>query len=163
LLRPDTAERLILPGAIAAPAILALTGFNFSIGVTAVIWFIGAAMSAVQVVAGRVFISAVPRQTRGRAFGIAAACVAVRQGHGGSVLNPSGLPAWWVLFLCLIAFGAPLRFVFRRHPWTLQLTDVPLVLGLFFLSPILLVVVRGTATAVAAIAQRQNPVRFVFN
>ena len=273
-LRPETAERLILPGALAAPAILAMTGFDFSTPVTAVIWFFGAAMSAVQIVASRVFMSAVPRATRGRAYGVAAACVAVGQGIGvtiaGAVANvrgpalgvtdvalpalavvvvlaanrrqpslapprhaepgfdessfagssiggsgpitdethtqseeimhapeprsraqtpmwafnitllalsaffcwlmrdtavmtPIGLPSWWVLLLFLMAFGAPLRFVFRRHPWTVQLTEAPLVLGLFFLSPVQLVIVRGSATAIAAIAQRQNPIRFTFN
>jgi diguanylate cyclase (GGDEF)-like protein len=79
------------------------------------------------------------------------------------VLNPIGLPTWWVLLLFLMAFAAPLRFDFRRHPWTMQLTDVPLVLGLFFLAPVQLLIVRGVATAIAAAAQRQNPIRLVFN
>ena len=253
-LRPQTAERLILPGALAAPAILALTGFNFSTPLTAVIWFFGAAMSAVQVVAGRVFVATVPRATRGRAFGVAAACVAVGQGIGvtiagavadvrgpalgvtdvalpalavvvvlaanrqvssfpastpktdvthaqpeetmdapeprpralnrvwalngvlaivvalltwlirdDGVLNNIGLPSWWLLLLFLMAFAAPLRFDFRRHPWTMQLTDVPLVLGLFFLSPVALLLVRGAATGMAAAVQRQNPIRLLFN
>jgi len=254
VLRPVVAERMILPGALASTAILALTGFDFPIAMTAIIWLIGSAFSAVQVVAGRVFIDKVPREFRGRAFGVAAACIAVGQGvgvtlagaiadvrgpaigvadvalpalaivvilgarrysssslqnapmsdetpnqdeehmqpphsrlhsqsrvwglnaamasatavllwilHSYRAATPIGLPAWWLLLLFLIAFAAPLRFVFRRHPWTLQLTDVPLVLGLFFLTPVALVLTRGIATATAAIFQRQSPIRLVFN
>ena len=254
VLRPRTAERMILPGALASTAILALTGLDLPVAATAVIWLIGSAFSAVQVVAGRVFIDRVPRELRGRAFGVAAAFIAVGQGIGvtlaGAIadvrgpaigvadvalpalavvivlaarrrtssvddfapiadetpdqdedtMQPSqsrlhsqsrvwglnaamtlataillwlthsyhaetsiGLPAWWVLLLFLIAYAAPLRFVFRRQVWTLQLTDVPLVLGLFFLAPTSLVIVRGIATAAGALAKRQRPIQFVFN
>ncbi|HET6816318.1 MAG TPA: MFS transporter [Mycobacteriales bacterium] len=80
--RPTAQERLMLPMALAAPAVLALTAFDPRPTVAAVIWFVTGALSAMQVVANRVFVAAVPRELRGRAFGIAAAGISSAQGIG---------------------------------------------------------------------------------
>ena len=80
--RPAAQERLMLPMALAAPAVLALTAFDPRPPVAAVIWFVSGALSAMTVIANRVFVAAVPREVRGRAFGIAAAGVSSAQGLG---------------------------------------------------------------------------------
>ena len=83
--RPAGQERLMLPMALAAPAVLALTAFDPRPAVAAVIWFVAGALSAMQVIANRVFVAAVPREMRGRAFGIAAAGIASSQGLGAII------------------------------------------------------------------------------
>jgi diguanylate cyclase (GGDEF)-like protein len=83
--RPAAQERLMLPMALAAPAVLALTAFDPRPPVAAVIWFVAGVLSAMQVIANRVFVAAVPREVRGRAFGIAGAGIATAQGLGAIV------------------------------------------------------------------------------
>jgi diguanylate cyclase (GGDEF)-like protein len=74
------------------------------------------------------------------------------------------LPAWWLFLLFLIALSAPLHFVFRRQPWSVQLADVPLVLGLFFVSPFQVVLVRCLAVLFAYIVVRRQPlIRVLYN
>jgi diguanylate cyclase (GGDEF)-like protein len=74
------------------------------------------------------------------------------------------LPAWWLFALFTIAIAVPLHFVFRRQPWSIHLEAVPLVLGLFFLSPVHLVVVRLLAIVVGhGLVRRQPLIRLVFN
>ena len=80
--RPAQQERLMLPMALAAPAVLALTAFDPRPVVAGVIWFTAGALSAMQVIANRVFVAAVPREVRGRAFGIAGAGISSAQGLG---------------------------------------------------------------------------------
>src|SRR3954454_1973898 len=70
------------PMALAMPAVLALTVFNPSPTVTGLIWVAAGLFSAMQVVANREFVGRVPRELRGRAFGIAAAGIAASQGIG---------------------------------------------------------------------------------
>src|SRR3954449_5290703 len=79
---PAAQERLMLPMSLAAPAVLALTAFDPAPAVAAVIWFFAGALSAMQVIANRVFVVGVAREVRGRAFGIAAAGIATAQGVG---------------------------------------------------------------------------------
>jgi diguanylate cyclase (GGDEF)-like protein len=251
---PERAERLMLPLALATPAILTLTAFNPPPAVAGVIWFAGGATSAVQIIANRVFVVAVPREVRGRAFGVAAASIAMGQATGallcGLIAQHMGpaigvadvclpafglicifslpafrsssapvapiqpqeriedeaqmparysvrpqsrvwlyiaalalaaaacvpalhsrgpaidihLPAWWLFLLFLIAVSAPLHFVFRRQPWSVQLADVPLVLGLFFLGPLQIVAARCLAVFIAYIVvRRQSAIRVLYN
>ena len=247
------AERLMLPMAIAAPAVLSLTAFDPSNAVAGLIWFVGGFLSAVQVVANRVFVAAVPREVRGRAFGIAAAGISGFQGVGALVCGllaqqlgaavgiadvtlpvfgaicvltvrsfPSSetrsrpthvetdqetmtepakvpwrperriwginaallvlaaslypllrghgaiihrdLPAWWLLALFTIVMANPVHFQFRKQPRTVQVEAVPVVLGLFFFSPLTLLVVRLVAVALThAFIRRQPLIRWVFN
>jgi diguanylate cyclase (GGDEF)-like protein len=255
-LAPERAERMMLPLALATPAILTLTAFNPPPLAAGIIWFAAGATSAVQIIANRVFVAAVPREVRGRAFGIAAASIAMGQASGAllcgliaqhmgpaigvadvalpafglicvvslpafrsrssavapkqapgpivdedqmpaltrSSVRPQSrvwlyiaaltlaaaaamptlhgrapaidihLPAWWLFLLFLIAVSAPLHFVFRRQPWSVQLADVPIVLGLFFLSPLQIVLVRCGAVLIAyAIVRRQPVIRVLYN
>ncbi len=254
VLAPEQAERLMLPLALATPGILATTAFNPPPVIAGLIWFVGGASSAVQIVANRVFVAAVSRALRGRAFGVAAAVVAMGQASGallcGLIAQHMGpaigvadvclpafgliciislpgfrsrsapvapkqateqtedegqmlrrrsvrpqskvwlyiaalslaavvamrllagkppaidihLPAWWLALLFVIAVSAPLHFVFRRQPWSVQLADVPLVLGLFFLSPLQLVMIRCAAVVFAyAVVRRQSLIRILYN
>ncbi len=82
VMRPETAERLMLPTALLAPAILALTALNLSLPATGALWCVAGAMSAMTVVANRVFVVSVRHELRGRAFGIAAAGISGAQGIG---------------------------------------------------------------------------------
>jgi diguanylate cyclase (GGDEF)-like protein len=73
-------ERLMLPMALAAPAVLAMTAANPDPAVAGVIWFAVGALSAMTITANRVFVLSVPRAVRGRAFGIAVTGIAASQG-----------------------------------------------------------------------------------
>jgi len=74
------------------------------------------------------------------------------------------VPAWWLFALFTIASSVPMHFVYRRQPWAVSLEAVPLVLGLFFLSPARLVLVRLLAMVIAhGIVRRQPLIRLVFN
>jgi diguanylate cyclase (GGDEF)-like protein len=68
---PATAERLMLPAALATPVILAFTGFNLSTLATGILWFLAGVTGAMTVTAGRLFVLATPPTLRGRAFGVA--------------------------------------------------------------------------------------------
>jgi MFS family permease len=82
LMRPSAAEAL-LPGlAVATPVVLGLTWFDPPPLLTGALWFIAGALSAMTVVANRVFVVAVRREVRARAFGIAAAGISGAQGLG---------------------------------------------------------------------------------
>src|SRR3954452_966685 len=255
LVHPSEAPRYLLPMALAMPAVLALTVFNPSPTITGLIWFAAGVFSAMQVVANREFVGRVPRELRGRAFGIAAAGIAASQGigallcgiiaqhvspatgvadialpvfalicvisvrafssspaayppneqvqtqqeqevhvvRGTAVARPepriwalsaalatvaavglrllgdgpivvSRVPGWWLCGLFTIAIAVPLHFVFRRQPWAVHLEAVPLGLGLFFMSPAKLVLIRLLAVLVAhGLIRRQPLIRLVFN
>src|SRR3954468_24121170 len=85
LVHPSEAPRYLLPMAPAMPAVLALTAFNPSAVLTGLIWFAAGLFSAMQVIANREFVGRVPRELRGRAFGIAAAGIAASQGIGALI------------------------------------------------------------------------------
>jgi diguanylate cyclase (GGDEF)-like protein len=259
-LSPIKAQTLMLPMALGAPAVLALTALNPPPLLAGPLWMLGGTLSAVQVVANRVFVASVVREFRGRAFGIAAAGISTSIGIGalasGAIaqrLSPAigvadvalpafavicvlsartaksrnearrsngderpdpvkreqeqdevserehhsrpepriwafitilalvaltcvpafrnsrpvlaiDLPAWWLLLLFVIAAAAPLQFVYRRQPWSVQLQAVPVVIGLFFLSPLTLVLIRVLAYAISYGAIRRQPfIRFAYN
>jgi diguanylate cyclase (GGDEF)-like protein len=253
-MRPETAEHLMLPTALLAPAVLALTALDLSLTATGVIWFIAGAMSAMTVTANRVFVVAVPHDLRGRAFGIAAAGISGSQGlgtllsglfashvgvvhavadialpafalivvfsvgsasfrqrqlrsisdvsppedediampalkrrsepqvwaliavlaiiacstspllHGHGAYAGVDLPSWWVLCLFVLGFAFPLRFVYRQQSWNIYLETVPFVLGLLFLSPLMLLALRtGAVVLTYATVRRQPLIRRAFN
>jgi diguanylate cyclase (GGDEF)-like protein len=95
-------------------------------------------------------------------FIVAAVCLPLFERHHAIV--DIDLPAWWLALLFVIAISTPLHFVLRGQSWRVQVTDVPLVLGLFFLPPIALIAVRGIATFISfAVIARRPPVRVAFN
>ncbi|MBV9488016.1 MAG: MFS transporter, partial [Frankiaceae bacterium] len=77
---PRRSERLMLPLALVAPSILILTATNPDPGIAFAIWFAAGLVSSVVMVANRVFVTSVARESRGQAFGIAVAGIAASQG-----------------------------------------------------------------------------------
>jgi diguanylate cyclase (GGDEF)-like protein len=249
---PRYAERLMLPMAVSTPALLGLTAFDPPLGLTFFIWLCAGIASSMTLTANRVFVISVPRELRGRAFGIAAAGISGAQGIGtlavgalaahttpGNAVADVALPAlalivifsaasasfshpphrpiqdelpkkdeeepmaaprasqrrvwalnallaigaaclapmtshhdayanihlgpWWVLGLFLLGFAYPLRFEYRQQSWMVYLETVPLVLGLLFLSPLTLLLVRTGAVALTYLLNRRQLIRNVFN
>ncbi|MDQ1684954.1 MAG: hypothetical protein QOC82_1691 [Frankiaceae bacterium] len=108
-IHPARAPRLILPMALTMPAVLALTAFNPPIFVAGLLWVVAGGLSAMQLIANRVFVTAVPRDVRGRAFGIAAAGIATAQGIGAVVCGAvaqHASPAIGVADVALPVFAA---------------------------------------------------------
>ncbi|HVW80759.1 MAG TPA: MFS transporter [Mycobacteriales bacterium] len=75
-------ERALPHIATAALLALALTTANPTPPLAAAAWVFAGALSAITVFANRVFVVAVPREIRGRAFGVAAAGISGAQGIG---------------------------------------------------------------------------------
>jgi diguanylate cyclase (GGDEF)-like protein len=121
-----TAERLMLPAALLAPAILALTAFDPGPRTVAVVWLCAGVMSAMTVTANRVFVVAVPREIRGRAFGVAAAGISGSQGIAtlliGLLANRVG-PAHAVADVALPALA--LIVVFSAASTTFRKPQIP--------------------------------------
>ena len=100
---------------------------------------------------------------------LAAAAVATYVG-GVRQLEAPDAPfdiAWWALALVFFAVElCVVRVHVRRNAYSLTLGELPFVLGLFFVSPPVLIAARligaGAALAVAPGA-RQRPVKLVFN
>ncbi|MDP9406419.1 MAG: sensor domain-containing diguanylate cyclase, partial [Actinomycetota bacterium] len=71
---------------------------------------------------------------------------------------------WWVLAAAFALVEVCARNVqVRRHGATLSMTEIPLVLGLFFATPLALVVGRLAGSLVALLGRRQPPVKLAFN
>ena len=77
----------------------------------------------------------------------------------------SGQVALALLFL--VAFVAAelvvLQLEVRRHAFVVSVTEMPMLLALFYLSPALLVLVRLLAALIARLYQRQSKVKLWFN
>lgn len=73
-------ERLMLPLAVLTPALLAFTALDPSPPLAMALWLVAGLTSAMTVTANRVFIVSVPREVRGRAFGVALTGIAASQG-----------------------------------------------------------------------------------
>ncbi|MGZ8565491.1 MAG: hypothetical protein ACXWXS_00395, partial [Actinomycetota bacterium] len=90
--------------------------------------------------------------------------VAALTRHGGSFPTPIFVP-WWI-----VAGGFALVEVFvihveiRREAYSLSLSEVPLTIGLFFLSPIELVIAQCVGAATALVFhRRQSAMKLAFN
>jgi MFS family permease len=89
------------------PLVLALTAFNPRPAFVAIEWFVAGALSAVTVVANRIFVVSVSRAVRGRAFGVAAAGISGAQGIGAlavGVIAGRTTPATAVGVTCAASF-----------------------------------------------------------
>lgn len=76
------AEPLMLPMALLTPLILALTAADPRPELVGPLWIVAGVMSSMMLTANRVFVVNVPREMRGRAFGIAVAGLMGAQGLG---------------------------------------------------------------------------------
>ena len=93
--------------------------------------------------------------------GIAVACLPALL-HNKPVVD-IGLPTWWLVLLFVISIAFPLHFTFRRQPWAVHLEAVPIVLGLFFLTPVAFLVARLAATVIAMAIKPYPVMRLAFN
>jgi diguanylate cyclase (GGDEF)-like protein len=80
--------------------------------------------------------------------------------------GPSGL-RWWIVGVLLAAFvvveATHLHIEFRRQTDLVSLSEIPLVVGLFVVSPAVLVAVRVVAVLVLAVVRRRPPLKTAFN
>lgn len=249
-----TSERLMMPLALIAPVVLAATAFNPGTLFAGLLWFFAGCATAMTVTANRVFMVSVPRELRGRAFGIAVTGITTAQGvfsllvglvarytstahaiadlalptfaclfvfsatsgtyrssekvpkpksthvnledppmpteqrrpqyrawaltivlflvggalapalHGDHRFVDINLPAWWVFVVLVVGQAYPLEFEVKGQAFQVVLETVPLVLGLIFLPPLELVLLRVAGGLVADfIIDRMSPVKGLFN
>src|SRR5437870_1506078 len=114
-----------------------------------------------------------PRPALGRTAGIwilagataaTAAVALVPVGHLPVPGRGLGVP-WWALMVGFyLAECAVVHVHFRRQAHTLSLSEVPLVLGLFAASPLVLVGTQLVGMGAALVVyRRQRPLKIVFN
>jgi diguanylate cyclase (GGDEF)-like protein len=69
-----------------------------------------------------------------------------------------------VLLIAMVASeGSMLRFVIRRQAFGHTITEIPLVLALFYLPPLTVVVVYTLASLITQIRRKLSPAKFSFN
>ena len=75
--------------------------------------------------------------------------------------------SWQLMLLFFLLFGAAeatnLNFEVRRHTMSVTITEIPLLLGLFYLSPLSLILVRLASWFVIRSRRKLTPVKFSFN
>jgi len=84
--------------------------------------------------------------------------------HGESAVAGPAVPWWALALLFLLAESFPVHLHFRSETHTLSLSEIAMVVGLFFATPaaLLLAVVAGSGGAFV-LARRQRPVKSAFN
>jgi diguanylate cyclase (GGDEF)-like protein len=88
--------------------------------------------------------------------------VAVAADKRPHLLSPiSSTLLYFLLFVA--AEAAILKIEVRRHVFQTSATEIPLLLGLFYLQPIVLLVLRVLAAALMQIARHAQPVKAAFN
>jgi diguanylate cyclase (GGDEF)-like protein len=112
---------------------------------------------------------AMPRRPEKRAWLLIVAIIAVlaiaspaiRGDHTYAQIH---LPLWWLFLVFVVGQAYPLSFSVRSHSFQVVLETVPLVLGLFFVSPLELIALRVAAVLVVdVLIDRLPPVKVVFN
>ncbi|MGC4848193.1 putative bifunctional diguanylate cyclase/phosphodiesterase [Micromonospora sp. DT15] len=79
-------------------------------------------------------------------------------------IKPRDLLVAGLLVLVMVVAGVPtLSFVVRRQAVVVTLTEIPLVLGLYWLSPVLVVLIATIAAVVTQAHRRYLPPKFWFN
>jgi diguanylate cyclase (GGDEF)-like protein len=77
---------------------------------------------------------------------------------------PVEMPWWLIALVIAFAESYAVHIHLRRHAHTMAMAEVPLVLGLFFASPIALVIGRVAGSAAAlTLHRRQPPLKLAFN
>jgi diguanylate cyclase (GGDEF)-like protein len=254
LVSVQTSERLMMPLALIAPVILAGTVFDPNPAIAGLLWFLAGCATAMTVTANRVFMISLPREVRGRAFGIAVTGITTAQGvfsllvglvarytstahaiadlalptfallvlfssasvtyrsdqkvskllpthvdpeekqmptesrrlqhrawlltlvlfvlggalapalHGDHSFVDVNVPAWWIFVVLVVGQAYPLEFEVRGQTFQVVLETVPLVLGLIFLPPLELVILRVVGGLVADfVIDRMSVVKGLFN
>ncbi|HEV2755595.1 MAG TPA: ATP-binding protein [Actinomycetota bacterium] len=81
-----------------------------------------------------------------------------------TIANPFEIPWWAVGGLFFLAEVCVVHLQFRREAYSFSLSEIPLVLGLFFLTPAALVFAQLVGSGAAlAFHRRQSPLKLVFN
>ena len=79
-------------------------------------------------------------------------------------MTVSELPvALLYLVLSILSQALVLRFEVRRHSVSVTIGEITLLLALFYLSPVMVVVVRAIACLVVQVVQRNSVVKIVYN
>ncbi|MDQ3982012.1 MAG: ATP-binding protein, partial [Actinomycetota bacterium] len=91
-------------------------------------------------------------------------CAAVAAAGVDSIRNPFDLPWWAIAALFFLAEVCVVHLQFRREAHSFSLSEIPLVLGLFFLPPPVLVLAQLVGSGGALVVhRRQSPLKLVFN
>ena len=97
---------------------------------------------------------------------LAVLAVTVWVAAGLGQTGPGRPPAWVVgaLFCGFLLSGAiSLQVEFRRQTTMIGLGEIPIVIGLFLVSPTMLVLLWLSASLIVAVARRRPPVKIAFN
>ncbi len=83
---------------------------------------------------------------------------------GRNPMSVTELPkALLYLVLIILSQALVLRFEVRRHSVSVTIGEITLLLALFYLSPLMVIVVRAIACLVVQVAQRNSAVKIVYN
>jgi diguanylate cyclase (GGDEF)-like protein len=98
------------------------------------------------------------------ALGIGGIALLVPLGHARPTTADVHLSVWVVIALFAIAESCVVHMYINRQARTFSLSEIPLLLGLAYLSPVALIVGRLVGSALAlAIVRRQPPTKLAFN
>ncbi len=79
----------------------------------------------------------------------------------------SPLPSMQLLLLFLVLFalaeGSQLHVELRRQTFSMSLSELPLILGLFYLGPLGTLITRVLGSAITMVIRRERPVKSFFN
>ncbi len=74
------------------------------------------------------------------------------------------IPAWLMVVLVVAAESSVVHFRFRRDSFTFSLSEIPLVIGLYFMDPITFVAAHAVGNLLAfGVLRRNTPIKLVFN
>jgi diguanylate cyclase (GGDEF)-like protein len=98
------------------------------------------------------------------ALGIGGIALLVPLGHARPTSTDVHVSVWVVIALFAIAESCVVHMYINRQARTFSLSEIPLLLGLAYLSPVALVVGRLVGSALAlALVRRQPPTKLAFN
>jgi diguanylate cyclase (GGDEF)-like protein len=83
--------------------------------------------------------------------------------YGGPLSTSDLLPGAILLAVFVAAEATQLHVEFHRETYSISVSDLPLVLGLFFVDPLVLLAVRLVAAAALMIVRRRPPIKILFN
>jgi signal transduction histidine kinase len=74
------------------------------------------------------------------------------------------VPAWLMVALVVAAESSVVHFRFRRDSFTFSLSEIPLVVGLYFMDPVTFVAAHAVGNLIAfGVLRRNTPIKLVFN
>ncbi|MDH3249666.1 MAG: ATP-binding protein [Acidimicrobiia bacterium] len=74
------------------------------------------------------------------------------------------IPSWLMVGLVVAAESSVVHFRFRRDSYTFSLSEIPLVLGLYFMEPVTFVAAHAVGNLIAfGVLRRNTPIKLVFN